>query len=173
MTRIPPLTAREGLSDAQMAVFDTITGNRGAVNGPFAALLHRPEIASPVQELGAYLRFGSAIPPALRESVILVTASLWECDYEWQAHRRIATEVGVEAATIDLISRAEVDAVTGDVGLALRMAVSLINDGRIPDDMFAAASERWTPAELVDLVGLVSYYSLLAMTINAFGIKPR
>ena len=83
VTRITPITDQEGLTDAQASVFAALVQSRGSVRGPFGVLLHRPEIAAPVQELGGYLQFGATLPTPVRESVILTTARIWDCDHEW------------------------------------------------------------------------------------------
>jgi hypothetical protein len=40
-----PLVDRDRATSAQLAVWDRITQSRGRVAGPFAALLHSPELA--------------------------------------------------------------------------------------------------------------------------------
>ena len=57
MTRFEVLQ-REQMSARQLEVADTIaSGHRGALKGPFLALIHNPELASRVQALGEHLRF--------------------------------------------------------------------------------------------------------------------
>jgi len=48
----------DALSRRQKDVCETIAGGpRGAVRGPFAVLLHQPDVADRVQALGRALRF--------------------------------------------------------------------------------------------------------------------
>jgi len=84
---------REQMTPRQREVADAIaSGPRGALKGPFLALIHNPELASRVQALGEHLRYGTGQPQQLVEIAILLTARRWSCDYEWAAHSRIARE---------------------------------------------------------------------------------
>jgi 4-carboxymuconolactone decarboxylase len=58
--------------------------------GPYASLMHHPELAEKVGELGEYLRFDSTLPGDVREMAILITARSVNQAYEWVAHARIA-----------------------------------------------------------------------------------
>ena len=59
----------ETMTADQKRVADAIqSGPRGAgLRGPFNALLRSPELCDLVQRVGAYVRFGSSIPPRLNE----------------------------------------------------------------------------------------------------------
>jgi 4-carboxymuconolactone decarboxylase len=57
MNRFAPIS-RENLSPAQAEVYNVInSGARGGVRGPFRVLLHSPELARRVEQLGLYTRF--------------------------------------------------------------------------------------------------------------------
>jgi hypothetical protein len=52
-----PLVERDKATPAQQAAWDRISQSRGRVAGPFAALLHSPELARRIAEAGHYVRF--------------------------------------------------------------------------------------------------------------------
>jgi 4-carboxymuconolactone decarboxylase len=54
------------------------------------------------QKFGAYTRFDSSIPHKRNELAILVTARLWNSQYEWYAHHKYGLEAGL--ALIDAIA---------------------------------------------------------------------
>src|SRR5436190_20303956 len=96
---------RDQMSERQREVADAIaSGPRGALKGPFLALIHNAELASRVQALGEHLRYGTGLPQQLVEIAILLTARRWSCDYEWAAHARIAREAGLRDEVIDAIA---------------------------------------------------------------------
>jgi 4-carboxymuconolactone decarboxylase len=66
MTRIPEITSKEQVPADKHAVVESIVGSRGRVSGPFAMLLHSPEVAGRAAHLGAYIRFDSILSPAER-----------------------------------------------------------------------------------------------------------
>jgi 4-carboxymuconolactone decarboxylase len=167
--RISPITTRDGLSSAQGKAFDAVVGSRGAVVGPFTVLLHRPELASAAEAMGGYLRFNSPLDAMVREAVILTVAGLLECRFELQAHQKPAQEAGVD---LNAIRSGRTNALRDDVRVAVEIARRLVMDHRIPDDLFARARKHWDEPALVDLIGLVGYYSMLAAVLNGFEITP-
>src|SRR5712691_5210354 len=64
----------ETMTADQKRVADAIqSGPRGAgLRGSFNALLRSPELCDLVQRVGAYVRFGSSIPPRLNEMAIIM-----------------------------------------------------------------------------------------------------
>jgi 4-carboxymuconolactone decarboxylase len=102
--RIPLVERREALPADQRAAWDQIVESRGHVAGPFAALLHTPEIARRVAHVGAYVRFeSSALTGPQRELAILATARAMDCRYEWAAHAPLARKAGVRDEAIAAI----------------------------------------------------------------------
>src|SRR5262249_41271806 len=105
-----PILAEDQLSPIQRALLDSIrSGPRGGgttIRGPFAVFLHAPAFGELAQQLGGYCRFKTAVPPRLSEFAILVTAKLWQAQYEWFAHVPMAERAGVSKETIrDLYRR--------------------------------------------------------------------
>lgn len=172
MARISLITDRDALDVADHAVFDAIQGSRGLVRGPFAVLLHRPEIAAGAQQIGGYLRYSSKLPRQLREGLILVLARLAACDFEWSAHRPLAVEAGLDEQTLADIEAGRWDDLGGDLGLAAELARSLIKTYNVDGELYERARQRWNDAELVEMVTLVGYYSCIAMVLNAFEVAP-
>jgi 4-carboxymuconolactone decarboxylase len=172
MPRIPLITNRSDLASEYQHVFDAIHSTRGAVRGPFTVLLHRPELAAAAQQIGAYLRYESELPGWLREGLTLITARLFDCDFEWAAHVPPAMAAGLGEAAVRDISIGRFDRLDGDLGLVAELAKSLVETHGVDDDVFARARQRWTDAELVELVTLVGYYSCLARVLNAFEVRP-
>jgi 4-carboxymuconolactone decarboxylase len=170
VARIPLLTSRDVLSPAAQAVFDVIEDTRGVTRGPFAVLLHRPEIAAGAQRIGAFLRYESVLPADLREAMILVVAASTGCAFEWSAHIDHAKVSGLGEETIDSIERRAFDELSGDLRLAADVAVSLIETQSLEDELFARARSLWSDDEIVEIVALVGYYIFLATILNSFGV---
>ncbi|MCC7426780.1 MAG: carboxymuconolactone decarboxylase family protein [Alphaproteobacteria bacterium] len=167
-----PVPTRETLSPAQQQVWDAIaSGPRGGVRGPFLALLHSPELANRVQHLGEYLRYGSTLPPRLSELAILVTARAWTCQYEWFAHEPHALKAGLPQRVIDSIKDGQRPDFAAEDELALYdFAAQMHRDRRVDDATYARAAHAFGPQGVVDLVGILGYYTLIAMTLNGHQI---
>ena len=160
---------RDQMSARQREVADTIaSGPRGALKGPFLALIHNPELAMRVQALGEHLRYGTGLPQQLVEIAILVTARRWTCDYEWTAHARIAREAGLRDAVIEPIARrARPENLDADEALLLDFADATVWQGAPSDASYDAAVARWGRATVLDLLAVCGYYSMLAFVLNA------
>ena len=74
MARLPQITTREDVAPDHRHIVDEIAESRGRISGPFAMLLHSPEIAGRAAHLGAYIRFNSILDPAVRELAIITAA---------------------------------------------------------------------------------------------------
>ncbi|MYZ50370.1 carboxymuconolactone decarboxylase family protein [Propylenella binzhouense] len=173
MPRIPPVDPGR-LTPEQAAVHERIaSGARGSVRGPFAVLLHSPELAGFVEQLGAYVRYRCRIPKRQREIAILVVAAHWRASYEWEAHAPIARGEGVPDEIIAAIA-AESEPPFEDERdrLVHTFARESLAGRRVSDATFAGCREAFGEAGAVDLAGLVGYYTLLALAINALEVEP-
>lgn len=173
MARLNPPTP-SAMSDAQRAVHDRIaSGPRGGTRGPLALWLWRPELAERAQHLGRYCRYETSLPPRLSELAILVTARAWSAEYEWQAHKAIALEAGLAPQVVDAIRDGREPPFTDDTErVVYRFSRALVLERRVADADYAAARERLGDEGLVDLVGVLGYYGLVSMTLNAFEVDP-
>lgn len=148
---------------------EALSGPRGKMPAPMIAWLRCPDLARPAQELGAGLRFRGGLAPQLRELAILVCARHWTSHYEWTAHRRIALDAGLDPAIIAGIVRAAPPTPDGsDHALVWQLALSILRDGQLSPEARAQALARLGEAGLVELVMLLGYYGLVALTLNVF-----
>ena len=171
MSRLPELTP-ENMTEAQRQLAEEIaSGPRGSVRGPFPWLLRSPGMAAHVQRLGAYIRYESALPGNLRELAILVTARFWRAQYEWYAHKPIALKEGVDEAVVDTLEQRRRPQFTDDAEAAVfDFCTEILVSHEASDETYQAALDRLGEEQLVDLVSLMGYYSLLAMVMTTFEI---
>ena len=171
MSRLPELTP-ETMTEAQRRVAEEIaSGPRGGVRGPFPWLLRSPGIAGQVQRLGAYIRYQSALPGNLRELAILITARFWRAQYEWHAHKPLALKEGVDEAVVEAIARRRRPQFADRAESAVfDFCTAILVSHEAADETYQAALDRLGEEQLVDLVGLMGYYSLLAMVMATFQI---
>lgn len=136
--------------------------------GPFLALLHHPDLADRLQQLGEHLRFGTGLPPELVELAVLVTARHWDCQYEWFAHRRIALNTtSLDAAVIDAIAHGQpLPAMPDEQRDACDFCGELLRDGEPGERAYDAILQRYGRRGVLDLLALCGYYGLLAMVLN-------
>jgi 4-carboxymuconolactone decarboxylase len=172
MARIPEITEREQLPEAQRGNWDAIAASRGSVRGPFAVLLNSPELASRAAHLGTYLRFESPLEPAVKEFTVLCTAGLQECNYEWSAHEPQARKAGVSEEAIKAIRERRPEALAPEQRELFELVQEIVERHRVSAERFERAKQRFGVQGLVDVVGTVGYYSLLATALNTFEVEP-
>jgi 4-carboxymuconolactone decarboxylase len=167
-----PKLAPEAMSPAQREVAAEIAaGPRGEVRGPFIALLHNAELARRIQQLGEHLRFHNKLPLATLEIAVLVTARTWNCQFEWFMHDRIARKAGLDPRIIDAIALGrEPQGMSADEALVYKASRQAHESGRLDDETFAAARERFGLDGTLDLLALNGYYSMMAMVLNTSGM---
>jgi 4-carboxymuconolactone decarboxylase len=164
----PPDVA--ALSPAQRAVYEaTRAGRRGTVPANVLVWLASPELAGRAAHLGEFIRYGTALSPAQSELAILIVARHWSCHYEWAIHAVEAARAGVAADIVTAIADRQRPALA-DLDQVIYDLVDQLVDGGVAEATFVDAEHRLGRAALVELVGLVGYYTMVAMTLNAFEV---
>lgn len=163
-----PVLSPDQMTPAQKVVADSVMRSRKNLAGPFNVWLRSPELADRLQKVGEYVRYHSALPPALNEMAILVTARQWRSQEEWDLHYPPALAAGLPAALLaDLAKDRRPRGMTADQALVYDICLGLHRDkARIPDALFRAMVARFGEQGMIDLVGLAGYYATVSMTLN-------
>lgn len=178
MTRLTSLTPDQ-LDENGAALREAIIGPRGdslineegGLHGPFNAWLHAPTIGKNLSRLGSSLRFEMSLDRRLIELAIITVGARWRSEFEWYAHSTMAADAGVAQPVIDAIGNDETPAFTlDDERVVYGVAHQLVRDGRLDDATYAAASELLGETQLVELISLCGYYTLISFTLNAFTV---
>ena len=171
--RLPPIPADTMTAEQKKAVADFKAARGAELSGPFYPLLRSPDMMTRARAMGDYLRYNSALPPRLSEFVILLTASQWAQQYEWAIHHPIALKEGVSPETATAIAEGRRPArMTEDEETLYDLCLELQRNHVVSDPTYARALARFGERGVVDTVGIVGYYTLLAMTLNTFQTPP-
>ncbi len=163
--RLPKLT---DLSPRQQEISDRITSRRGGTRGPFLVWLRSPELCEKVEALGAYCRFESSLDPRLRELSLLIAARHWDAQYSWNAHVGKAAELGVSPDGLTaLAEHREPHFTSKDEDIVYRFSSEILGDHFVSDATFAEALGELGEQGVVDLIGSLGNFSMLAMLLNA------
>lgn len=167
--RITDLAPEQMDADQRQVVDEAVAGKRGRIPGPLRIWLHSPELGRHAQRLGAFLRYDTTLGPRLSELAILVTARAWTAQYEWFAHKREALKAGLEPEIIAAIAARRKPVFNDPAAQAVHdYAVALHTTHHVPPAVHEAALAVLGERGVVELVGLLGYYTLVAMTLNAF-----
>ena len=163
---IPP----EKLSEAQKKAMDQFISKRGGplVRGPFLALLRSPDVMTPAEILGEYLQFKTALPPKLREFVILITARQWTQDTEWNSHVAIAEKDGLSRDITKALAAGQRPPSMDEGEQAVYdFCDELHRNHNVSDPTFAKALDKFGEQGVVDLISVNGYYTWFAMIMDS------
>ncbi|MBC7155404.1 MAG: carboxymuconolactone decarboxylase family protein [Rhodobacteraceae bacterium] len=168
----PPVLDPDTLSAEQKMIHDAIVnGPRGVVQGPLRVWLQSAGLADKAQALGAFCRFDTSLPPRLSELAILITGAFWKAGFEWAGHAPIAEKAGVDPRVIEAIRTGAAPSFDHeDEAVLYDFATSLHRDHAVSDAVYARAVAQFGTRTVVELVGILGYYTLISMTINAFRV---
>ncbi len=168
--RIPDLD-ESSLSAEQRRVYDLIrSGPRGTVEGPLRVWLTSPDLAERAQSLGAYCRYHTSLEPRLSELAIITVGAHWRAGFEWAVHAPIAERAGVAGAAIAAIQCGREPALKDDELAVYAFTRELLAMHEVGTATFERLTSVVGRVGVVDLVGILGYYSLICMTINAFQV---
>lgn len=171
MSRLPELTA-DKLTPEQRKVHDAIVaGPRGLVQGPLNIWLNSPKLAERAQELGAFCRYHTSLPPRLSELAILVTGATWKAGFEWFVHAPIGIAAGLDPAAVETIRTGGTPKFERtDEAAVYDFTRELLEERRVGDATYKRAVAELGSVGVVELVGILGYYALISMTIVAFHV---
>jgi len=172
--RLPTFDATQATPEQKAVLDEILSGPRGNLNGPFLGWIHSPELAQQAQRLGAFCRYKTGLPLRLSELAILVTAQRWQAQAEWFIHYPIAIDAGVRAEDAEAIRAGHTPSFAdADDALIYTFATELYDAKRVSDATYASTVERFGHEVTINLVGLLGYYALVAMTLNVFGMRAQ
>jgi len=167
------IRTREELTEEQRRVYDaTIAGRRGRVPAPLIAWLESPVLANRAQKLGEFVRYETTLTPRISELAILVIARHWTAQFEWTAHKAEALKGGLDADIIDdIANRRRPRFKNEDERVVYDFSVTLNETHAIPDALYRETVDAIGERGVVELVGILGYYTLISMTLNTFEIE--
>jgi len=171
MQRIPSVQ-RQNLPTEGQLIWDQLEKTRGSVFGPYAVLMHSPQLAQSVGSIGEYLRFRGKRPDADRELAILVAAQHSASEFEWFVHEPIALSAGLSPEVVASIKEGKTP-----VGLASRQSCiidvvgELFRTKTLSEESFLAAQSELNNECLIEVIVIAGFYQLLAFVLNAFDVQ--
>ena len=159
------------LSTRQRRLSLRIAGRRGATRGPFLVWLHSPELCDRVEALGAYVRYDSSLELRIRELILLIAARYWDAQYSWNAHVEKAVDAGISRTSLDALARRRPPEFgRREEQVVYAFCTELLERHFVADGTFAEAHELFGDQGVVDIVGTLGNFSMLAMCLNAFEV---
>ena len=165
--RLPTIPPAQYTEEQKQAAADFEAARKVPVFGPFEPMMYSPQLMSQARAMGDYLRYKSAIGNTLSELVILMTAHEWTQNYEWAVHYPIALKSGIRKEIADEIAAGRrPTAMNSDEEAVFDFTSELLRNKHVSDATFERARSQLGAKGVVDMTGIVGYYSFLAMQLN-------
>jgi 4-carboxymuconolactone decarboxylase len=144
-------------------------------NPPFKVYMRSPELASKLEAMSDYVRWGTGQPPRLTELAIMITARQWSSQWIWRGHYRAAVKDGLDPSVgADIAAGKRPTKMKEDETILYNYATEMYRDKAVSDATFAAAVKAFGEKGLIDLVATMGYYDTVAMTlITAKAVAPK
>jgi 4-carboxymuconolactone decarboxylase len=167
MTRFPPI------ADAAMDADQARMSGLATHTGPYPAYLRAPRLWEATQHVRRYLASDSLLEAPLREAAMLMAARHWRCTSAFASHRPLALRAGLSGTLVASIEAGEPDTAGADpgVGAALEVVRALLAHGGIDDALHGRAAALLGERGLVELTGLVGFFTAVCLTINLAGVS--
>lgn len=170
MSRLPEIDPSK-LSPEQRAIYDRMMRERGHMRGPFAVWLRNAELCEHTLKLQEMFAGRVQLDRRLLELMILVAARLSGAEYAWFIHEPYALKFGIAPEIVEAIrERRTPDFSRDDERLVYDLTTELNITRTLSEASFQRGMARFGQEVLVELVSAVGFYSMVAMTLNAFAV---
>ena len=179
MNRVSML-ARDQLALDERRFYDAVQAiRRHPISGPFIVLMNSsPDLATRFAHLGHYFHARgqadeSILAIRVRTFMAMIGSRALNAPYEWSAWVGWALNAGVPQSTVDAIREHKpLEALTEEDELVLDFCSQLAGgDHHVSDTVFNTARARFGVQPLVELVGTLGYFAMIAYPLNAFEME--
>jgi alkylhydroperoxidase family enzyme len=138
----------------------------------FGVLGHHPKLLKRFMLMGGYLLNKGLIPAREREIVILRVGWNARARYEFGQHTLIGGAAGLTGVEIAALTRDPADhAWSADDRALIALADELAADDCVGDETWATLADRWSSAELIELLLVAGYYRMVSGFLNSAGVE--
>lgn len=102
---------------------------------------------------------------------MLVVARYWTAHFEWSVHKKEALKHGLSAKVVEAIAaRRRPPFENQPERLVYEIATSILETRSVPGPLYQEGVRLLGERGLVELVGVIGYYTLVSMTLVTFEI---
>jgi 4-carboxymuconolactone decarboxylase len=171
MGRLPEIDEAK-LSPEQREIYDEIQRVRGQVRGPFAVWLRNAELAKHTLALQDLFAARVQLERRLVQLMILVAARYANAQFAWFIHAPHALKLGISPEIVEAIRERRAPTFTReDERLVYDITTELNTTHSLSEENFNRAMAQFGEQKLVELVSAIGFYSMVAMTLNAFDVS--
>ena len=166
----------EQLTPEQKAWVDSVSGPPRGANfkkPPYRIYMRSPELAARITGMSGYLRWNTQFPARLTEFAIMLSARHWNSHWIWRGHSKKAVKGGLDPKTrAELAAGKKPTGMQEDEAALYELATEIFRDKKVSDATYAAALAKFGERGIVELIGLMGYYDMVAMLLIAGNAVP-
>ena len=170
--RIEPIALDAVVDDELRATLEGALTIDGRPLNIFGVLAHHPKLLKRFNLLGGFLLNKGLLPERERELVILRVGWNAQAVYEFGQHTVIGRRCGLTDTEIAALTKPVSDhGWSADDRSLIALADELAADDCVSEPTWAALAERWSDAELVELLIVAGFYRLVSGFLNSAGVQ--
>lgn len=170
--------SRESYSDEQKKIYDRLLENRtlrsdGHIGGPFDVWLLNPELFERCGGMGLMFEGRTSFEFRLVKIAIITTAQFYKVNFPFYVHSRAALREGVSHDVVNAIHDGEVPDFDNERDrLTYKITRELLMSHKLSDATYEEAVKEFDEIGVVEMVSLVGFYVMVALTLNTFRVPP-
>ena len=165
--RMPPIPM-DKMTDAQRKVaVEIAAGPRGKVEGPYWPIIRSPGLTESLQKVGEYYRYRCPLDRKINEMAALMAARSWSQQFIWDVHILQALDAGLKNdIALALAEGRRPAGMAEDEEILYDFVMELLTNKGVSDPTYARTVAKFGESGVIDIVGIVGYYTTLAMIMN-------
>ncbi len=137
----------------------------------FTTLAHNPDLLKRFNVFAGYFMTKNSVPDREREIVILRVGANTGAVYEFGQHTVLGRQAGLSDGEIRRLSDPRGDGWSDEDRRLIDLADEVCRHDAVSDATWERLAERWTAAQLLELVLLVGMYRAVCGFLNTVGVE--
>ena len=173
MPRLPVPSDSDAFSEGTRRAIRHILDTRGgSVPAPSGLLTYAEKAGALLSDLVEHLRYHTSLTNAETELAICISARASNSDYVWNAHTRLGLQEGTREEALHAVdTHGPLDGLTTDESLIVRFGRELLEQSAVSDDSFNAIRARYGERGLMELVAIMSVYTMNANILRVVNFQ--
>lgn len=170
--RLPLFNEHQDLAPAHQHFIDRIVLTRGWLSPLFQVLLHTPDVADRISNIGDFFLYETALPPAVKVLTWLITARELDCNYVWISSVGSARASGISNELIDALEHGEsLDLVAVEHRVLFDFCHQLLRGNHhVSENTYKKAIDQYGAPLTVQIAATVGYIVMISLLANTFDI---
>ncbi len=153
--------------EQKKVVADIKTGPRPEIFGTLLPMMRSPELAYTAERFGEHVYYNSGLEKRVYELTVLLLARQLTQQFEWRVHYPQALKAGIKQENLDAIADGKrPPSLAADEAVAYDFVTEIYKTNTVSDATYARFVGMFSEKGVVEVVGLLGYYTTIAVMMN-------